>query len=110
MGIEVSRAATARSLEIGSGDNGSHPRSAKQRSGPCSVSLSASIESILVIAGLRAADQLKRRWPEFSAATYNRFANLIPSLFGVLAFAAAFTTHGGIILSAIVVLPSAFRL
>jgi cellulose synthase/poly-beta-1,6-N-acetylglucosamine synthase-like glycosyltransferase len=110
MGIEVSRAVVCRSLEIYSCDAGSPPRSAKRRPAPRSVSLSASIESVLVIAGLRAADQLKRRWPKYSAATYNHFVNVIPSLFGVLAFAAAFNTYGCIFLSAIVALPSAFRL
>jgi glycosyltransferase XagB len=110
MGIDVSSVVVARSLKICSGCTGSPPHSAKRKREPRSVALSASIESVLVAAGLRAADQLKRSWPKFSAATYNRFANVIPFLFGVLALAAIFTTYGTILLSVIVALPSAFRL
>jgi cellulose synthase/poly-beta-1,6-N-acetylglucosamine synthase-like glycosyltransferase len=104
----VSSVAVARSQEICSTGAGSPSRLRKLE--PCSAALSVSIESVLIAAGLRAADQLKRRWPKFSAATYNRFANVIPLLLGVLALTAVFTTYGGVVLSVIVVLPSAFRL
>ena len=110
MGIDAASAAGARSLKICSDSAGSSPRAAKWKPEPRGIALSASIERVLITAGLRAADQLKRRWPNFSAATYNRFANVIPSLLGMLALAAVFTTHGTILLSAIVVLPATFRL
>ena len=110
MGSGVSSVAVARSLEICSNGAGSPSRVGKRKLESRSIALSASIESVLITAGLRAANQLKRRWPKYSAATYNRFANIIPSLFGAFASAAIFTTYGSILLSVIAVLPAAFRL
>jgi len=108
--MDVVSVAGARSLKVCSAGAGSSPRPTKWKLEPRTVALSASIEHVLISAGLKASEQLKRTWPKFSAATYNRFANVIPSLFGVLALAANFTTYGTVLLSAIVVLPSAFRL
>jgi cellulose synthase/poly-beta-1,6-N-acetylglucosamine synthase-like glycosyltransferase len=109
MGIDVASAAAARSLEIRSDGTGSS-RPAKWKLEPRSVALSASIEHVLITAGLRASERLKRTLPKFSAATYDRRANVIPFLLGMLALAAIFTTHGAIFLSVIVALPVAFRL
>jgi glycosyltransferase XagB len=108
--MDVVSVAGARSLKVGSDGAGSSPRSAKWKLEPRRVALSASIEHVLISAGLKASEQLKRTWPKFSAATYARLANVIPSLLGMLAFAAAFTTYGTIVLSVIVALPAAFRL
>ena len=108
--MDVVSVAGARSLKVCSDGAGSSPRPTKWKLEPRTVALSASVEHVLISAGLKASEQLKRTWPKFSAATYNRFANVIPSLFGVLALAANFTTYGTVLLSAIVVLPSAFRL
>jgi glycosyltransferase XagB len=133
MGIDVTSVAVARSLEFCGDGAGSSPRTGKwkfvapesdgagnyrelSRSRSLTaverrtVALSASIEDALFVAGLKASEQLKLTWPKFSAATYNRLANVIPLLLGALAFAALFTTPGTIVLSAIVVLPTAFRL
>jgi len=109
MGIDVTSAAVARSLEI-RGDGTGSSRPAKWKLEPRSVALSASIEHVLVTAGLKASERLKRTWPKFSAATYDRRANVIPFLLGIFALAAIFTTCGAILLSAIVALPAAFRL
>ena len=74
------------------------------------VALDTSIENVLVEAGVRAAEQLRSSRPKLSAATLNKLTNAIPLLFGVLAFVATFTTSGMIVLSVIVVLPTAFRI
>ena len=110
MEIDVSSAAVARSVEIRSAGAGSSPCSAKREHEPHTIALSASIERVLVTASFKASERLKRRWPKFSAATYNRFANVIPFLIGALSFAAILTTPATIVLSTIVVLPIAFRL
>ena len=72
--------------------------------------LSASIEDVLVAAADRASDRLKRERPEFSAATLNKLAYFIPSLFGVGALAALFNSVSTIVLCALAVLPAAFRI
>jgi cellulose synthase/poly-beta-1,6-N-acetylglucosamine synthase-like glycosyltransferase len=72
--------------------------------------LSASIEDVLVAAADRASDRLKRERPEFSAATLNKLAYLIPALFGVGALAALLTSMSTIVLCALAVLPAAFRI
>lgn len=110
MGRNVASVAVARSLEICSDGAGSSPRCTKWKSEPRAVVLGASIERVLITAGLKASQQLKLTWPKFSAATYHRLANIIPFLLGALSFAAIFTTPGTIVLSAIIVLPTAFRL
>ena len=74
------------------------------------IALDSSIENVLVEAGVRAAEQLKSSRPKLSAATLNKLTNAIPLLFGVLAFAAMCTTSGMIVLSVLVVLPTAFRI
>jgi hypothetical protein len=72
--------------------------------------LSASIEDVLVAAADRASDRLKRERPEFSAATLNKLAYFIPSLFGVGALAALLNSVSTIVLCALAVLPAAFRI
>jgi cellulose synthase/poly-beta-1,6-N-acetylglucosamine synthase-like glycosyltransferase len=74
--------------------------------------LNDSIDDVLIAAGRRASEQLRRTWPRLSAATLNTVTNAIPFLCGVLAFAATFTSAGTItlsVLSIIAVLPTAFR-
>jgi cellulose synthase/poly-beta-1,6-N-acetylglucosamine synthase-like glycosyltransferase len=110
MGIDVSSGTVVRSVEIRSDGPRSSPRPAKRNLEPRTTALSASIERVLIAAGFEAAQQLKRKWPKYSAATYNRFANIIPFLCGALSFAAIFTTLGTIVLSMLTVLPTAFRL
>ena len=133
MGIGVESVAVARSLEICSAGAGSSPRSGKWKFVTAkidgasnyrelcrsrsltgverrTVALSANIEDALIVAGLKASEQLKLTWPKFSAATINRLTNVIPLLLGLLAFAALFTTPSTIVLSAIVAWPTAFRL
>jgi cellulose synthase/poly-beta-1,6-N-acetylglucosamine synthase-like glycosyltransferase len=97
-------------VDICSDGAGSSPRSAKRELEPRTIALSASIERVLVTASFKASERLRRRWPKFSAATYNRFANIIPFLLGALSFAAILTTPGTIVLSTLAVLPTAFRL
>lgn len=110
MGIDVVSAAAARSLEICSGSDGSIRRSGRRKFDPRAIALSANIELVLAVAGLKASEQLKVVWPKFSAATYHRLANAIPFLLGTLSFAAIFTSPGAFVLSTIAVLPTAFRL
>jgi len=109
MGIDVSSGALVRSVEIRSDGPGSSPRSTKRKLEP-RLALSVSIERVLITAGFEAAEQLKRKWPKFSAATYNRFANIIPFLCGALSFAAIVAAPGMVVLSMLAVLPTAFRL
>jgi cellulose synthase/poly-beta-1,6-N-acetylglucosamine synthase-like glycosyltransferase len=97
-------------LKICSGTDRSTQRPGKRKFDPRAVALGASIERVLVVASLRASEHLKGAWPKFSAATYHRLANVIPFVLGALSFAAIFTIPGTIVLSAIVVLPTAFRL
>ena len=110
MGIDVASVAGARSFEICSGGDGSPQRPEKWKYDPRGIALGNSIERVLIAASLKASGQLKIARPKLSAATYHRLANVIPFLFAALCFAAIFTTAGTIILSAIVVLPTAFRL
>jgi len=110
MGPDIASVAVARSLEICSDGAGSLPRCGNWNPEPRAVVLGASIERVLITASLKASQQLKITWPKFSAATYNRLANVIPFLLGALSFAAIFTTPGTIVLAAIIVLPTAFRL
>ncbi len=72
--------------------------------------LSASIEDVLVAAADRASDRLKRERPEFSAATLNKLAYFIPSLFVVGALAALLNSVSTIVLCTLAVLPAAFRI
>ena len=72
--------------------------------------LSASIERLLVDATERATDYLKLTHPAYSAANVSRVSNCLPLLFWVISIAAVFTTVGTILLSMLVVLPTAFRL
>jgi cellulose synthase/poly-beta-1,6-N-acetylglucosamine synthase-like glycosyltransferase len=110
MGIDVVSAAAARSLEICGGSDGTIRRPGRRKFDPRAIALSANIEIVLAVAGLRASEQLKVVWPKFSAATYHRLVNAIPFLLGTLSFAAIFTSPGAIVLSTIAVLPTAFRL
>jgi cellulose synthase/poly-beta-1,6-N-acetylglucosamine synthase-like glycosyltransferase len=110
MGIDVASVAVARSLEICTRNDGSSQRPGKRTFDPRTIALGASIERVLIAASIRASGQLKGAWPKFSAATYHRLANVVPFLLGVLSFVALLTTPGMIVFSAIVVLPTAFRL
>src|SRR6188472_1480688 len=100
----VAGAASARSLEACGDDSGSSSQLSKFRQQEFAVraqrrafALSASIEDVLVAAD-RASDRLKRERPEFSAATLNKLAYFIPSLFGVGALAALLTSVSTIML------------
>ena len=91
----VAGAASARSLKVCGDDTGSSSQLLKFRQQEFAVrarrrafALSASIEDVLVAAADRASDRLKRERPECSAATLNKLAYFIPSLFGVGALAA----------------------
>lgn len=110
MGIDVASVAASRSFEICSGGDGSTQRSGKWKFDSRAIALGTSIERVLIAAALRASEQLKVARPNYSAATYHRLANVIPFLLGALSFAAIFTNAGTIVLSAVVVLPTAFRL
>ena len=72
--------------------------------------LGASIERLLVDATERATDYLKHAHPAYSAASVSRLSNCVPLIFWVISIIAAFTTAGAILLSILVVLPTAFRL
>jgi hypothetical protein len=74
------------------------------------VALVDSIDRVLIAAGARACEHLKSTSPRFSAATLNRLSNAIPLLLALLTLAAMFTTPATILLSIIVVLPTAFRI
>jgi hypothetical protein len=113
----VAGAASARSLEVcGDGSrSSSQPSRFRQqefavRAQRRAFALSASIEDVLVAAADRASDRLKRERPEFSAATLNKLAYFIPSLFGVGALAALFNSVSTIVLCTLAVLPAAFRI
>ena len=113
----VAGAASARSLKVCGDDTGSSSQLLKFRQQEFAVrarrrafALSASIEDVLVAAADRASDRLKRERPEFSAATLNKLAYFIPSLFGVGALAALLTSVTTIVLCALAVLPAAFRI
>jgi len=113
----VAGAASARSLEACGDGSGSSSQLSKFRQQEFAAraqrrafALSASIEDVLVAAADRASDRLKRERPEFSAATLNKLAYFIPSLFGVGALAALFNSVSTIVLCALAVLPAAFRI
>ena len=113
----VAGAASARSLKVCGDDTGSSSQLLKFRQQEFAVrarrrafALSASIEDVLVAAADRASDRLRRERPEFSAATLNKLAYFIPSLFGVGALAALLTSVTTIVLCALAVLPAAFRI
>src|SRR5512139_700751 len=72
--------------------------------------LSASIENVLIAVAGRASDRLKLERPEFSAAMLNRLACFVPPLFGIASILALFTSASMILLGALVVLPTAFRI
>ena len=107
----------ARSLEVCGDDSGSSPQFLKfhqqefaARARRRAFALSASIEDVLVAAADRASDRLKHERPEFSAATLNKLAYFIPSLFGLAALATLLTPVSTIVLCALAVLPAAFRI
>ena len=113
----VAGAAGARSLDICGDDSGSSSQFLKLRQQEFAArarrrafALNASIEDVLVAAADRASDRLKDERPEFSAATLNKLAYFIPSLFGIAALAALLTPMSTIVLCALAVLPAAFRI
>ena len=117
MMTSVAGAASARSLEVCGDDSGSSSQLLKFRQQEFAVrarrrafALSASIEDVLVAAANRASDRLKRERPEFSAATLNKLAYFIPSLLGVGALLALFSSVSAIVLCTLAVLPAAFRI
>src|SRR6187431_556403 len=104
----VAGAASARSLEACGDDSGSSSQLLKFRQQEFAVraqrrafALSASIEDVLVAAADRASERLKRERPEFSAATLNKLAYFIPSLFGVGALLALLSSMSTIVLCAL---------
>lgn len=112
MGIGVGRVAIARSLKICGEDARSSPphfaerESANRRA----VALSESVDRVLIAAGARACEQLKTSWPKLSAATLNWLSHAVPLVLALLAFAAMFATPSTIVLSILLVLPTAFRI
>lgn len=104
-------------MEVCGDDSGSSPQFLKfhqqefaLRARRRAFALGASIEDVLVAAADRASDRLKHERPEFSAATLNKLAYFIPSLFGLAAVAALLTPVSTIVLCALAVLPAAFRI
>src|SRR4029079_18601284 len=107
----------ARSLEVCGDDSGSSPQSLKfhqqefaARARRRAFALSASIEDVLVASADRVSDPLKHERPEVSAATLNKLAYFIPSLFGLAALATLLAPVSTIVLCALAVLPAEFHI
>ena len=118
MGIGVGSMARAGSREICGEDNFLKSRcdgpliaadrmSASERR---AIALDADVHRALIVAAARASNDLQSAWPKFSVATLSLLAKLVPFLLGILAIAAMFTTSGIFVVSAIAVLPTAFRI
>jgi glycosyltransferase XagB len=113
----VAGATSARSLEVCDDDSGSSSPFLKFRQQESATrvqrrafALDASIEDVLVAAADRASDRLRRKQPEFSAATLSKLACSIPALFGISALLALLTPESTVMLCTLVVLPAAFRI
>ena len=125
MGIGVGDAAIACSREICGEGVGSSPLIWKRkcdRNGSLirsdelvaavrrAAALDGSIDHALIAASARASEQLKLSSPKLSAATLHSLSRAIPLLLGLLALAAVLNSSSVIVLSIIVVLPTAFRI